>query len=251
MTIRPIDSRLPLPPVCVLAGGLGTRLGEFSALVPKALMPVAGEPFLFHQLRELAQQGVTSVVLCVGHFGDQIEAAVGSNRFGLEIEYSYDGPGLDGTLGAIRRAQHLLASEFFVLYGDTLLTIDYHLARERWTAKGTPALMSVLRNDGQWDTSNAQYVDGYVVAYDKWHPTPEMRWIDYGLSGLSRTLLSRCPDATDLAELWHALAASRELAGVEVSERFYEIGSPEALDETRRFVESRSNRADPNLGDPR
>jgi NDP-sugar pyrophosphorylase family protein len=234
-----------LPPVCILAGGLGTRLGGLAAEIPKALMPVAGEPFVFHQLRELARQGCSRIVLCVGHLGEQIESAVGSNRFGLDVAYSYDAPGLDGTLGAIRRAAPLLGREFFVLYGDTLLVIDYHNARRQWIERGTPAFMSVLKNDGQWDASNAHYSaeTGLVLAYDKFRPTPEMRWIDYGLSGLSMSSLDRCPGASDLADLWHVLAAEGALCGIEVSERFYEIGNPAALAETREFLEHRSHGA--------
>src|SRR5664279_3794592 len=110
-----------LPTVCILAGGLGTRLGDRSQLTPKALTDVGGEPFLFHQLRLIASYGAREVVICVGHLGEMIEQEMGSTRFGLEIRYSYDGPHLDGTLGAIRRARPFLQNRFLVLYGDTYL----------------------------------------------------------------------------------------------------------------------------------
>ena len=104
-----------LLPICVLAGGLGTRLGQLGRTVPKALVTVVDEPFVFHQLRLLADNGASSVILCVGHLGELIEKTVGPSRFGLRIRYSHDSPSLDGTLGAIRRALPLLGDRFLVL----------------------------------------------------------------------------------------------------------------------------------------
>ena len=125
-------------------------------------------------------------MLCVGHLGERIEERIGDSRFGIAICYSYDAPGLEGTLGAIRRARELLGERFLVLYGDTYLRIDYADFARAWRDCGLPAAMAVLRNEGRWDTSNALYSDGHVSAYDKHAPSPGMNWIDYGLGGLDR-----------------------------------------------------------------
>jgi NDP-sugar pyrophosphorylase family protein len=226
-----------LPPVCILAGGLGERLGERTANTPKPLLEVAGQPFLLHQLRLLAEYGARRAVLCVGYRGELIEQRIGTTQFGIEVAYSYDSPGLDGTLGAIRRALGLLGSRFLVLYGDTYLRLDYAAAVGSWISSGRPAMMTVLRNDGRWDTSNVLYRDGCVVAYDKHHPTDEMRWIDYGLGGLEPRALGAVDESErDLAELYHRLAQAGQLHGFEATQRFYEIGTPEAFAETGAFL---------------
>lgn len=226
-----------LPPVCILAGGRGTRLGELAADVPKPLVEVAGEPFLIHQLRLLGAHGVRDAVICVGHRGEMIESRVGKLRFGVRISYSRDGPGLDGTLGAIRRALGLLPERFLVLCGDTYLRIDYREANRAWQASGLPALMAVLRNEGRWDTSNVRYESGRVLAYDKHAPTSDMVWIDYGLGGLTGAALERAPASErDLASLYATLAQRGELYGHPATERFYEIGTPAALRETETFL---------------
>jgi MurNAc alpha-1-phosphate uridylyltransferase len=226
-----------LPPICILAGGLGTRLGERVRDTPKPLLEVAGEPFLVHQLRLLADHGVGEAVLCVGYRGEQIESRIGSRRFGIGLQYSFDAPQLDGTLGAIRRALPLLGERFLVLYGDTYLRIDYAGAVDAWGASGLPAMMSVLRNEGRWDTSNVRYADGRVLAYDKRAPTPDMHWIDYGLGGLTADALSAVDDAEgELAELYRQLAVTERLCGYEASERFYEIGTPAGLREADAFL---------------
>ncbi|MFI5004204.1 MAG: NTP transferase domain-containing protein [Solirubrobacterales bacterium] len=233
-----------LPPVCILAGGLGTRLGERVRDTPKPLIEVAGEPFLFHQLRLLAAHGAREIVLCVGYLGEQIERSVGAERFGLRIAYSFDGPAPAGTLGAIRRARQLLGERFLVLYGDTYLRVDYAAAAAAWRDSGLPAMMSVLRNEGRWDASNADYADGRVLSYDKPAPRPGMCFIDYGLGGLEQRALDLAPpDARDLSELYRRLAGSGLLCGFEAIERFYEIGTPAALAETDALLR-RETRAD-------
>jgi MurNAc alpha-1-phosphate uridylyltransferase len=235
----PLGSRdgVALPPVCILAGGLGTRLSDRVRDVPKPLLEVAGAPFLDHQLRLLGANGVSRVVLCVGYLGELIEREIGVERHGISIDYSYDGPGLDGTLGAIRRALPLLGERYLVLYGDTYLRVDYHAVVESWCAGGQPAIMTVMRNQGRWDASNAVLRNGMVERYDKANPTPDMQWIDYGLGGLSVDALAVAPERErDLSVLYRLLAERGELTGFQAENRFYEIGSPQALAETDAFL---------------
>ena len=232
MTARPA-----MPPVCILAGGLGTRLGEHVRDTPKPLLEVAGRPFLLHQLALLAEHEVTDVVLCVGYRGDQIESSIGPERYGLRLRYSQDAPQLDGTLGAVRKALPLLGERFLVLYGDTYLRISYQAVDAAWRASGLPAVMTVLRNDGRWDTSNVLFREGLVVRYDKRNPTADMPWIDYGLGGLEARALDAVDSGErDLAVLYERLADRGELLGYEATHRFYEIGTPETLAETESFL---------------
>lgn len=233
-----------LPPICILAGGLGTRLGAISAKTPKALVEVAGRPFIFHQLELLAANGARRVVICVGHLGALIQSSVGTARYGLEIAYSCDAPGLEGTLGAIRRALPLLGARFLYLYGDTYLRVDYREANDAWVRSGAPALMCVLHNAGRWGVSNAVFDGRFVTAYNKAHPADDMDYIDYGLGGLSAEALElAAPFARDLAGLHQRLAAELALCGYEATERFYEIGTPEALAETGEFLSGLSRPA--------
>jgi N-acetyl-alpha-D-muramate 1-phosphate uridylyltransferase len=230
----------PTPePVCILAGGRGTRLGARSREVPKPLLEVAGEPFLLHQLRLLAEHQVREVVICVGYLGEMIESRIGTERFGMRIAYSHDSPGLDGTLGAIRRALPLLPDRFLVLYGDTYLRIDYRAVSRAWCVSGLPALMVVLRNEGRWERSNALYVGDLVIAYEKQSPRSDMAWIDYGLGGLTAAALDSVEDSErELAVLYSTLARSGQLFGYPASHRFFEIGTPAALEETEVFLAS-------------
>src|SRR5262245_32896340 len=228
-----------LYPVAILAGGLASRLQPLTASIPKAVVDVNGEPFIAHQLRLLRRHGVPRVVICAGHLGEMIQEFVGNgSRFGLAVDFSFDGPRLLGTAGAIKRALSHLGESFYVLYGDTYLPCDYRAVQNAFVTNEQPALMTVFRNEDRWDRSNVEFSDGRILAYDKIHRTPRMRHLDYGLGVFNRSAFEsiRCDAPHDLAALYQSLLKRGELAACEVHQRFYEIGSLAALDETRRYL---------------
>jgi NDP-sugar pyrophosphorylase family protein len=214
------------------------------------MVEVNGEPFVAHQLRLLRANGVTRVVMCVGYLGEQVLDYVGDGgRFGFDVNYSFDGPRLLGTAGALRRARALLGDAFFVLYGDSYLPCDFAAVHSAFAAASQPALMTVYRNDDLWDRSNVEFRDGAIVAYDKRKRTPHMRYIDYGLGVLTADVLDLLqPDQPyDLATLYALLLERRQLAGYEVSERFYEIGSLDGLADLENYLSARQS-SEPSSG---
>jgi NDP-sugar pyrophosphorylase family protein len=232
-------------PVAILAGGLATRLYPVTKKVPKALLPIAGRPFIHWQLGLLAQQGIKDVVMCVGHLGEQIQAAVGDGSgFGLTVRYCFDGDTLRGTGGALRGALPMLGAAFFVLYGDSYLRCSFPEAQTAYEASAALGLMTVFCNRDRWEKSNVLLREGRVAAYDKHSPRPGMRHIDYGLSILSMQAMQRTPaDAPfDLGEVYCELASHGELAALTVNERFYEVGSVAGIAATEGYLTGRSGR---------
>lgn len=221
-------------PVAILAGGLATRLRPATEKIPKALLNVAGEPFLIHQLRLLHSQGFLKIVLCVGYLGEMIESAIGDGkRFGLDIDYSFDGPTLLGTGGALKRALPKLGEQFLVIYGDSYMPADYCGIVQAFIQSGKAALMTIFENEGRWDASNVWFEAGHIQRYDKKLRTPEMRHIDYGIGILTRRVFAGFPENVpfDLADLYSRLVSENQMAAYEVNQRFYEIGSAEGLAE--------------------
>lgn len=234
---------MSLPTVAILAGGLATRLRPLTEKIPKSLIEINGEPFIAHQLRLLRKQGVTRVVICAGFLADMMMAFVGDGRqFGIDVDYSLDGPQLLGTGGAIKRALPKLGDEFFVLYGDSYLTCDYSAIQKTFEKSGQLGLMTVLRNENQWDTSNVEFSDGRILVYDKQHRTEQMRHIDYGLGMFKQTVFSAIPadQPMDLTSIYISLLQQQQLAAYEVSERFYEIGSHAGIDELSVLLSKQS-----------
>jgi N-acetyl-alpha-D-muramate 1-phosphate uridylyltransferase len=229
--------------VAILAGGRATRLRPITETVPKSLLELNGEAFAVHQLRLLRANGIRRVVLCVGHLGVLVQRAIGNGAtVGLQVDYSFDGPALLGTGGAVKNALPKLGESFFVMYGDSYLPCDYTAIEKTFKSAGTLGLMTVFRNEGKWDSSNVDFEAGKILGYSKTDRTPRMRYIDYGLGVFHADAFENVPHGKpcDLSEIYTDLLQGKQLAAFEVRERFYEIGSPAGLRETADFLAARS-----------
>ena len=218
-----------------------TRPLQLFATMHKPLLEVADQPFLAHQLRLLQAAGIRRVVLCVGYRGEMIEQEFRHRQpLGVELSYSFDGAELLGTGGAIKKALPWLGKKLFVLYGDSYLPIDYAAPARAFLASGKIGLMTVFRNENRWAPSNVSFAEGAIKSYNKEQQTPEMRYIDYGLGVFDAAAFSGWPvsQAFDLADVYRELVAKNELAGHEVKQRFYEIGSPKGLAELDAMLRS-------------
>jgi NDP-sugar pyrophosphorylase family protein len=229
--------------VAVLAGGLGTRLRAITGdAVPKVMAPVLGRPFIDYKLAGLAAEGVQRVVLLIGHQGEEIQKRVGSGkRYGLQVSYVEDGPTPRGTGGALRHALGELTDPFWVTYGDTLLEVPMRDAEAAFAASSRSVLMTVLHNRDQHEPSNVCVESGLVVEYAK-DPRPQRAdYIDYGMLAFRREAFAAWPEgpAFDLAAVLEAIVARRAMLAFEVTERFHEIGTVDALRETEVFLRSR------------
>lgn len=226
-------------PVVILAGGLATRLRPLTETIPKSLVDINGEPFIAHQLRLLRQHGITDVTLCIGYLGEMVQDYIGDGKdYGLNVFYSFDGPKLLGTAGAIKRTLSNLSENFFVLYGDSYLTCDYAAVQNTFIHSQKNSLMTVFRNQGLWDKSNVEFTQGEILVYDKKSQTERMHYIDYGLGIFNKNAFAKVPENEDydLAVLYQHLLRDHELAAHEVTERFYEVGSFTGINELSAYL---------------
>jgi NDP-sugar pyrophosphorylase family protein len=214
----------------------------------KSMILVSSKPFIAWQLEWLAAQGVDDVVVSIGYKGDQIRSYVNDGgKFGLHVTYVDEGDRRLGTAGALRLAAdaNALGERFFVLYGDSYL--DVSLA-DVWRCSDVyeqDALMTVYRNDNVGEVSNVVFNGTLVTRYEKncSQPPDDMVYVDYGLLVLSRSLVEYlvAPEVeADLSDLLATLSVEGNLAGYEATARFFEIGSPEGLDELERELHSRT-----------
>jgi NDP-sugar pyrophosphorylase family protein len=227
-------------PLVILAGGLGKRLKDKTSNSPKALIDIFGKPFISRQLIYLQKQGFNKIIICTAYLGKKIKNYVGNGKdYGMDIKYSDDGDQFLGTGGAIKKALKFINKDFFILYGDSYLPIDFSSVEKVFFNEGKPALMTVLKNSGQWDKSNA-YFKNKLVYYNKKKPKVDMNYIDYGLSVVNNSIFNDFPDGKkfDLAEVFENLSQNKLLAGLEVNKRFYEIGSINGLNETINFFKN-------------
>ncbi|MDR2648184.1 MAG: NTP transferase domain-containing protein [Clostridiales bacterium] len=217
----------------LLCGGLAARMRPITEKIPKSMIEINGKPFIHHQLSLLRKKGVRRVIACAGYLGEQIVDYIGDGRrYSIKVDYFFDK--LSGTGGALRNITGSLPDDFFVLYGDSYLDTDYQKVEDAYRLSGKKALMTVYRNEGEWDAGNVIFRNNEILCYSKKHKAEGMNYIDYGLGILNRSVLfGHEQGAFDLSELHEALSARNELAGFEVFERFYEIGSPQGLRDLR------------------
>jgi NDP-sugar pyrophosphorylase family protein len=227
--------------MAILAGGLGTRQRPLTSEVPKALIPIGGKPFLHHQIELLKRQGIRDIVLCVGHLAEQVQDYFGDGRWlGVRIKYSEEKGSLLGTAGAIKKAEPLLGDDFFLMYGDSYLMIDYQEIMRYFRRFHRLGLMVVWKNLDRLERSNVSAKGNLVTAYNKDQKSSDMVYINYGLSVLRKEALAFIPPGRPFSqeEFYQILIDRWELLAFEVGQRFYEIGSPRGLEEFEMLVAS-------------
>lgn len=226
----------------LLAGGLATRLKPVTETIPKSMIEVAGKPFIEHQLILIKKNGISNVIICAGKFGEIIQEFTDrNNSFDLNIKYSFDGSKLLGTGGAVLKALEVAGENFFVMYGDSYLTAEFREIGNYFISNDANGLMTVYRNENKFDKSNVEYSDGKIIRYDKKSADDKMKFIDYGLGIFNRSAFNefKDQDVFDLERVYQSLLLKDQLTGYEVKERFYEIGSFEGLEETRKILSSK------------
>jgi MurNAc alpha-1-phosphate uridylyltransferase len=231
-------------PLAILAGGYATRLGPLTSETPKCLIEINGRPFIDWQLELLIDNGYSEFVLCVSYKSQLVQEYLGDGSDkGIKINYSIDGATQLGTGGAIQKALPLLGSAFGVIYGDSYLPINYWQVEQFFLTNQSLAVMTVYKNRNQFDKSNVEFADGLLINYEKGSANDNMRHIDYGLTYFKAAAFQSWADQSsfDLATLCNHLATSKQLDGFEVSDRFYEIGSLQGIEEFTQYLRKASS----------
>ena len=231
-------------PVAILAGGLAKRLKKNTLNKPKALIDIAGKPFISRQLSYLSNQNIKDIVICTAHLGNQIKDYVGDgSKYNLKVSYSDDGDKLLGTGGSLKKASRILGENFFILYGDSFLPINFSLVEKAYFRQKKPALMTVFKNNDHGDKSNV-YFKNKCVLYNKKNPQKNMNYIDYGLNVVKGSIFYNFPTNKmfDLSDVFEDLSNKSLLAGLKIYDRFYEIGSINGLNDTIDFFKKLDNK---------
>ena len=221
----------------ILCGGLATRLGDLAKEIPKSMIDIDGIPFLEYQIENLKQNSIKDIVLCVGHLSEKIEEYFSNgSEFGVNIKYSQDGDKQLGPIGAVKNAEDMLDDLFFIMYGDTYLSVDFSRVYSFFMQKNKQGLMVIYKNHDKYDKSNISANSKMVTGYGE----KDAIYIDYGTSLLRKESLDSVPrnEMCSTGEFFSNLIKKNELLAFETKVRFYHIGNPEALEEFRNFIRS-------------
>ena len=214
--------------VAILAGGLGTRLGDLARDLPKPMVPIGKRPFLELVIESFAERGLKDIVLLTGHRAEVIEKHFeDGSRFGVRIEYSREREPL-GTAGAVRQARPMLGDRFLLTYGDVLRRFDY----DRFVRAHDEPCLAVYERISAGNTD----VEGdRVVRFDK--RAPELPYIDAGFCVMPASVIDWLPQRGSFEEIVFSRLAKERQLGVEiVDHNFYEIGTPDELAKTRKAL---------------
>ena len=235
-----VNSSRTVTQAVILAGGLGTRMRPVTATIPKPMIPVAGKPFLQHQLELLRASRIRDVLLLVAYRGKQIEDHFGDGAgLGCRITYLHE-PSPLGTGGALKHANGHLRDSFVLLNGDTYLAIDYEALLAKFAALDCMALIVAYRKSSEGarraladslPNNLCVLADGLVSAYRKRDPKG-MTHIDAGVIVLGKEILAWLPEGRSCSlaeEVYPRLIAEGQMHAWVTSEPFYDMGSPEGL----------------------
>lgn len=225
--------------IVIFCGGLATRLGSLAKKTPKSMMDINGKPFLKYQIKNVSKFGIKDIVLCVGHLSEQIiDYFENGEKFGVNITYSHDGERPLGPIGALKKAAHLLKNDFFIMYGDSYLSVDFNDVYTFHKKHDKPACMVVYKNQDKYDKSNLIIKENLVVGYGDKDRTKDMIYIDYGTSILSKKTLDSLKEDTfySTGDFFSKLIKNNELLAYEIKNRFYHIGNPDALEELKQHL---------------
>ncbi len=223
--------------IVVMAGGYGTRMLPYTEKVPKSMLLVNEIPFVNYQLALFKKYGITKVVFCLGHLGEKLKTHIGNGeRWGLDISYSWERENLLGTGGALKNAYKLLDDVFLFTWGDSYVQTDYSSFLKLHCKSSLPVSIGVYKNDNRWDKSNVNFKNNKIVVYGKNLKSDEIQYIDVGLSAFYLDYLDLIPDGVvSLDTLWKELSNEDKLGGIEIYERFYEIGSKNGYEEFEKL----------------
>lgn len=227
--------------IVILCGGLATRLGSLAKDIPKSMIEIQGKPFLEYQIENVKKHSITDIVLCIGHLSEQIKDYFGNGKkLGVNICYSYDKDKPLGPIGALKNAESLLQDTFFIMYGDSYVFVDFDKVYSYFKKQNKTALMVVYQNFDKFDTSNIIINNEKVAKYGG-EKTKETTYIDYGVSLFRKKIFENIPADTFYLtnDLFSKLVKQKELLAYEVKKRFYHIGTPEALKEFKKYIETK------------
>lgn len=214
--------------VAILCGGLGTRLGPLAQGLPKPMIPVGGRPYLERVLESFAEKGLKNFVLLTGYRAEVIEEHFKHSAY--NIVYSREQEPL-GTGGALREARAYLGDRFILTYGDVLRRFDY----DRFVQQHPGNCLAVYP---RLTHGNTDVAEGFVVRFDK--RAPELPYVDAGFSVMLGSTIDLLPETgpCSFEEIVFAnLAEHGGLEGEIVNHDFFDIGTPEELERTRKALE--------------
>ena len=171
----------------ILLGGKGTRVNKFTKKIPKCLIPINDKPFLYYQLKFFNKNNIKNIILSTGYMSDQVKRYVKSNINFVNLKIIDDGKKPLGTGGAVLNALKFLKKNFFMIYGDSYLTVNLNKIK----INKKKSTMFIFKNNNKFDRSNVEKTNSKSIIYHDKLKNKKLRYIDYGISYLRNDIFDK------------------------------------------------------------
>ncbi len=191
--------------VVILAGGFGTRLSEYTKLIPKPMVEIGGKPILWHIMNHYAKYGYKDFVVALGYKGEVIknyflQYYTLNHNFCIDLSNGHvnylddqatdwkvslvDTGAASMTGGRIRRLKDVIGQEdFMVTYGDAVSDVNIGELVKRYREAGTLAMVTAVHPTARFGEIQIDEED-YVRSF-KEKPQLNQGWINGGFFVLS------------------------------------------------------------------
>lgn len=224
---------------------MGTRIERISNGLPKILLELNGISFLEIQFEHFYNKGFRSYFYISGYKSTLILRKLENIRIkypDVTIVNLDEGKKRLGTGGALKKLINFLPDYFFLTYGDNFLNLNFS-EMEQLFYESDKNLISIYKNKNKYDKSNIDFDERNkeILEYDK-NSNKTLSYIDYGISLWKKSWIEKYMPDNEIFGLDFFIKFSiekREILAYEVYERFYEIGTPEAFNEFKKFYEKK------------
>lgn len=227
----------------VLVGGKGERLRPFTENIPKPMVEVCGKPFLEYLLFLLKDNGIRRLLFLAGYLGGKIKAHFGDgSKWGVKIDYSFEEKFM-GTGGALELARDKLESEFFLLFGDSYLPINYIKMADEYANSRKKAMLAIYDNKEDTGVPFNVTIDKskkIISVYNKGKGNLQgFTYCDAGVVAVNKEVINQIGDKMPISfeeTIYPELIAKGELGYYIAENRFYDIGTIERLKDFEKYI---------------
>ena len=216
----------------ILVGGRGERLRPLTDNITKPMVEVGGKPFVEYLILLLKENGIKSILFLAGYLGNKIEDYFcDGSKWRVKIDYSFEEKPI-GTGGAVRLAKGKLEKNFFLLFGDSYLAIDYRGMAKEYMGSKRKAMLAIYDNSNETDVPFNVMIDKskeIVTVYNKRKDNPpSFKYCDAGVIAVDRQVVDLIEEKKFISfeEAIYPRIISEEGLGYYMAEcRFYDIGT--------------------------
>lgn len=227
---------------CVIfAGGKGERLGPATLNLPKPMYSFRGKPFIHHLIDQMAENGITEVIILTGYLEDNIRQYFKKKNVKKIRVRTHFSPVSFNTGARLKRVEKYLKKQFLLIYGDNYLPDNIRKIINNYDDQKFDAQVTLYDNEDNYSKSNVGIKKNLVITYDKTRKSKKLKYVDIGYMVLKRKIINSMSDTNFNFEslFFKKLISSKKLQAYVTKIRYFSVTSLQRIQSTDQFFSSR------------